>query len=167
MRLKAIINDKEHEVEIRRTENSLSAFIDGVESSFEVTEPEPGAFLFKTADGVFESHVCRTTKDGPMLVDLNSEEFEIEIFDPKRLRGSSASSETGDGPIKIKSAMPGKVVRVIAEVGKEVKAGDGVVVVEAMKMQNELKSPRDGIVVEILVKEEDRVNSGDVLAVIE
>ena len=63
--------------------------------------------------------------------------------------------------------MPGKVVRVQIEKGASVEKGAGVVVVEAMKMQNEMKSPRDGVVVSINVKPGDTVNAGDVLAVIE
>jgi biotin carboxyl carrier protein len=63
--------------------------------------------------------------------------------------------------------MPGKVVRVHMEAGASVEKGAGVVVVEAMKMQNEMKSPREGVVVSINVKPGDTVNAGDVLAVIE
>ena len=63
--------------------------------------------------------------------------------------------------------MPGKVVRVHAVAGESVEKGAGVIVVEAMKMQNEMKSPREGIVVSINVKAGDTVNAGDVLAVIE
>jgi biotin carboxyl carrier protein len=63
--------------------------------------------------------------------------------------------------------MPGKVVRVIAPAGTEVEQGAGVIVIEAMKMQNELKSPKKGKVAKILVAEGSPVNAGDVLAVIE
>ena len=63
--------------------------------------------------------------------------------------------------------MPGKVVRVQLEAGASVEKGAGVVVVEAMKMQNEMKSPRAGVVVSINVKPGDTVNAGDVLAVVE
>jgi biotin carboxyl carrier protein len=63
--------------------------------------------------------------------------------------------------------MPGKVVRVIAAAGTEVEQGAGVIVIEAMKMQNELKSPKKGRVVKILATEGSPVNAGDVLAVIE
>ena len=63
--------------------------------------------------------------------------------------------------------MPGKVVRVLAEVGAEIKQGEGVIIVEAMKMQNEMKSPKDGTVKEIRYDEGATVNAGDVLAVIE
>jgi len=63
--------------------------------------------------------------------------------------------------------MPGKVVRVKLAAGANVDKGAGVVVVEAMKMQNEMKSPRAGVVVSINVKPGDTVNAGDVLAVVE
>jgi biotin carboxyl carrier protein len=63
--------------------------------------------------------------------------------------------------------MPGKVVRVMVEAGAEVAAGDGIVVVEAMKMQNEMKSPRAGKVLTVNVEVGTTVNGGDVLAVIE
>jgi biotin carboxyl carrier protein len=63
--------------------------------------------------------------------------------------------------------MPGKVVRVLAAEKTEVDAGQGVLVVEAMKMQNELKSPKKGIVQKIIATEGTAVNAGDVLAVVE
>ena len=63
--------------------------------------------------------------------------------------------------------MPGKLVRVLVEVGAEVKQGEGILIVEAMKMQNEMKSPKDGVVKEISFAEGATVNAGDVLAVIE
>jgi biotin carboxyl carrier protein len=63
--------------------------------------------------------------------------------------------------------MPGKVVRLIAKEGDTVEGGKGVLVVEAMKMQNELKATKTGTVQKILVSEGANVNAGDVLAVIE
>jgi biotin carboxyl carrier protein len=63
--------------------------------------------------------------------------------------------------------MPGKVVRVLVEEKAEVEAGQGVIVVEAMKMQNEIKSPKQGTVVKIVAEVGASVNAGDVLAVIE
>ena len=71
------------------------------------------------------------------------------------------------GPRKLVSAMPGKVVRVLLAPGSEVEAGQAVLVVEAMKMQNELKSPKKGVVQKIVVSEGTAVNAGDVLAIVE
>jgi biotin carboxyl carrier protein len=63
--------------------------------------------------------------------------------------------------------MPGKVVRLLVEAGQEVEAGHGIVVVEAMKMQNEMKSPKAGIIASINVTVGTTVNGGDLLAVVE
>ena len=63
--------------------------------------------------------------------------------------------------------MPGKVVRILVNQGTEVVAGAGVMVVEAMKMQNEVKSPKKGTIQKILVSEGAAVNAGDVLAIVE
>jgi biotin carboxyl carrier protein len=63
--------------------------------------------------------------------------------------------------------MPGKVVRVLVEAGQRVEAGSGIAVVEAMKMQNEMKSPKSGTVVRINVEVGVTVNGGDLLAVVE
>jgi len=63
--------------------------------------------------------------------------------------------------------MPGRVVRVLAKENDEVEAGRGIVVVEAMKMQNEIKSPKKGTVRKILAAEGATVNAGDVLAIVE
>jgi biotin carboxyl carrier protein len=63
--------------------------------------------------------------------------------------------------------MHGKIVRVLAKAGDQVDAGTGVIVVEAMKMQNEMKSPREGSVKAVNVKPGDTVNAGDVLAIVE
>jgi biotin carboxyl carrier protein len=63
--------------------------------------------------------------------------------------------------------MPGKVVRLLVREGNEVEAGAGVAVVEAMKMQNEVKSPKKGTIQKISVSEGAAVNAGDVLAIVE
>jgi biotin carboxyl carrier protein len=63
--------------------------------------------------------------------------------------------------------MPGKIVRVLVRGGQKVEAGQGLIVVEAMKMQNEIRSPKTGTVERLLVKEGQPVNAGEVLAWIE
>jgi biotin carboxyl carrier protein len=101
------------------------------------------------------------------VVNLGNHQLEISVTDPKRLRSSAAVSGNAEGIVEIKTAMPGRVVRVLVEEGAEIKNGDSVLVVEAMKMQNEMKSPKDGVVKEIRFAEGSNVNAGDVLAVIE
>ena len=93
--------------------------------------------------------------------------FAVEVRDPRSWRARKARLESGDGPKKIFAPMPGKVVRIILADGAEVEQGAGVIVIEAMKMQNELKSPKKGKVARILAGEGTAVNAGDVLAIIE
>ena len=93
--------------------------------------------------------------------------YSVEVRDPRSWRSRRARAGSQDGAKKIMAPMPGKVVRVIAQAGVEVEHGAGVIVIEAMKMQNELKSPKKGKVVKILAAEGAPVNAGDVLAIVE
>src|SRR5262249_15065015 len=131
-------------------------------------EPEPGIFLLKHNGQIFQAPTSASSGSADEFdVTLRNSEFTVKIIDPKRLRSSRSDHEHGDGLVEIKTAMPGKVVRIISSVGDQVDKGMGVIVVEAMKMQNEMKSPRDGIVKEIRVSEGSTVNAGEVLVVIE
>jgi biotin carboxyl carrier protein len=82
----------------------------------------------------------------------------------RRDRGAGAGEE---GRRLLKAVMPGRIVRVLVHPGEKVTRGQGIIVVEAMKMENELASPKDGTVTGILVSESDRVESGAPLVVIE
>jgi biotin carboxyl carrier protein len=164
MKLQAELNNEKHDVEIRRDGDKVFATIDGRSYELEASEPEPNVFLLKHEGRIYEVYVS----PGQLSrVRIGSNEFEISIHDPKRLRGSGADHEHGEGLAEIRTAMPGKVVRIVVKTGTEVKKGDGIIVVEAMKMQNEMKSPKDGIVKEIRASEGITVNAGDILAIIE
>lgn len=102
--------------------------------------------------------------DGAIRV--NGREFSIELFDPRQMRRHGTGG-IGEGRQNIVAPMPGKVVRVLVAAGDAVEAGQGLVVVEAMKMQNEMKSPKTGKVVEVKTKPDATVAAGDVLMVIE
>ena len=98
---------------------------------------------------------------------IGSMQYSVGVRDPRSWRSRRAGHGSGEGAKKIIAPMPGKVVRVITPNGTEVDHGGGVVVIEAMKMQNELKSPKKGKVTKMLAAEGAAVNAGDVLAVIE
>lgn len=97
---------------------------------------------------------------------VGSERIPYRIDDPRSLR-SRRRHAAADGPVTLKASMPGRVVRVLVEQGDAVAAHQGVVVVEAMKMQNEVKAPKEGRVRELRVSAGDTVSAGDILAVIE
>lgn len=104
---------------------------------------------------------------GETHVIIGSERFAAEVRDPRSLRSRKSAEGIGEGPQKITAPMAGKVVRILIPEKAEVEAGQGVVVVEAMKMQNEIKSPKKGVVQKIVVAEGSNVNAGDPMAIIE
>jgi biotin carboxyl carrier protein len=97
---------------------------------------------------------------------LNGKRYEFSHFDPRSLQARRSSGGADDGPRTLKSPMPGRVLRILVPAGSPVKAQQGILVVEAMKMQNELKSPKEGTVARILVAEGDTVTAGQALATI-
>ena len=168
MKLKALIGDREEQVVIKVSDGRVSAEISGRVYDLEVREPQPGSFLFFLNTEVHECRVSeRAGSTSDFDVSIRGRSHAVTIVDPKRLRSAQNSDRLHHGVAQILAPMPGKVVRVQIETGAEVEKGAGLVVVEAMKMQNELKSPRSGVVVSINVKPGDTVNAGDVLAVVE
>ena len=168
MKLKALIGDREEDLVIKLENGRVSAEIGGRVYDLEVREPQPGSYLFFRNTEVHECRVSQRAKSKEAFeVSIRGRSYEVTIVDPKRLRSGQNSDRHHHGVAQILAPMPGKVVRVQTEAGAAVEKGEGVVVVEAMKMQNEMKSPRAGVVVSINVKSGDTVNAGDVLAVIE
>jgi len=98
---------------------------------------------------------------------VGSKRFEVELRDPRSLRSRRDGTGDATGPRKLLCPMPGKIVRVLVAEKSAVEAGEGIVVVEAMKMQNEIKSPKKGVVQKILAVSGASVNAGDVLAIVE
>jgi acetyl/propionyl-CoA carboxylase alpha subunit len=150
VKLKAIIGDREEELLLELRDGRVSAWIGPRHYDLEAREIEPGFYLF-----FFENRVREFRIDE-----------RIKIIDPKRLRSGQDSTGHQRGLAQIVAPMPGKVVRVLVEAGTTIEKGAGVIVVEAMKMQNEMKAPRAGVV-SVNVKAGDTVNAGDVLAVME
>ena len=96
-------------------------------------------------------------------------EYEARIEDSRQrmLRSLGAGSKVRSTTLSVKAPMPGRVVKIEAKVGQQVNRGQGVIVVEAMKMENEVRAPGDGVVKEIRVKEQQTVGKGEVLVVVE
>lgn len=115
---------------------------------------------------LIEGRSYAVTMLGAGEVSVNGRVFHVEVFDPRSLRGRRGPAESS-GPQAVVAPMPGRVIRVLVEAGQEVAAGEGLIVVEAMKMQNEMKSPRAGRVAAVKTAEGATVSAGDVLVVIE
>ena len=168
MKLKAVIGDHEEDLTIKLEDGRVSAEVGGRVYELEVRQPQPGAYLFFLDTQVYECHVReRAASKETFAVSIRGRSHDVTIVDPKRLRSGENSDRHHHGAAQILAPMPGKIVRVQTEAGAAVEKGAGIVVVEAMKMQNEMKAPRAGVVVSINVKPGDTVNAGDVLAVVE
>lgn len=114
---------------------------------------------------VDEGRVIRVTHSGGKVL-VNGKAAEIDLSDPRdRRRGSGAGG--ANGRQEVRSAMPGKVVRVLVAVGAVVEAGQGLLILEAMKMQNEVKAKGPGAVTAIGAVEGETVAAGAVLVTIE
>ncbi len=134
---------------------------DSVEREFSVAPLTPGSYSVLIGG---RSYTVFAPAGGEVTV--NGRAFPVEIFDPREMRGRKSAGAT-EGRQKIVATMPGKVVRVLVAEGDQVEAGQGLVVVEAMKMQNEMKSPKAGRVIEVKTKADATVAAGEVLLVIE
>ena len=167
MKLKAQTSDATQEISLTTVENGVTAEIDGRHYELEVSESTGGVLLIKNGTSVYRCRVEAKPETGKYEVGLRGRSYPISIIDPKRLRTSANAAGHGHGAAEIVSPMPGKVVRVLVEQGNTVEAGAGIIVVEAMKMQNEMKAPKAGVLVSLNTAEGATVNAGDVLAVIE
>jgi acetyl/propionyl-CoA carboxylase alpha subunit len=115
---------------------------------------------------VIEGRQYRCVLDGDGVV-IGGRRFGFEVEDPRSLQGRRGAGAGTAGPRALKAPMPGRVVRVLVGAGDEVAEGQALLVIEAMKMQNELKSPKAGRVVRVAAAVGDTVGAGDVLAVVE
>jgi biotin carboxyl carrier protein len=132
-----------------------------IERAFTISALEPGAYLVTLA-----GHAYRVALGDAGEAAVNGRVLAIDVFDP-RDRRSAPGAAAGGGRREVVAPMPGKVVRLLVAEGDAVEEGQGLVVVEAMKMQNEMKSPKAGRVAEVRAGAEAAVAAGQVLVVIE
>jgi biotin carboxyl carrier protein len=126
----------------------------------DIVEVEPGVYSILVDGAVYEARVDGST------VTISGRRYQVEQVDPRKyVRRGAGPAGAGRG--NVKAPMPGKIVRVLVSVGDHVQSGQGIAVIEAMKMQNELKAASAGRVASLLVKANDAVIAGAIVAVIE
>jgi biotin carboxyl carrier protein len=157
------IDGRESMIEIISPAPDCRFRFDDVERDALVTSPEPGIYSILIDGRSYEAFVEDTATG--IAVSVDGHRFEIDVRDPREW-SRKASGHGGEGVQTISSPMPGKVVRVLVAVGDAVEAGQGIVVVEAMKMQNEMKANRAGTIQTLPAKEGATVSAGEVLATI-
>ena len=153
-------------VELEPAGHSYKVFLDGQPVSADIALVAPGTISVLLDGQSFVVHVTPML-DGKIKLQAGPHEFTAELQDPRAWRGRRHGALEAEGRQQIVAPMPGRVIRVLVNTGEEVEAGQGLVVVEAMKMQNEIRSPKKGRVERLQAKEGQNVNAGEILAWVE
>ena len=170
MKLQASYNNQSYPIELEKTESAELG------SRFEIKIERPDGeqvvlvrVLSRTQDrwtleidGHIED-VLISRKREEVLIDWKNRTFAVQIGRLKEKRLSDSVPSETERSSSLTAQMTGKVIAVLAKEGEEVKMGQGLAIIEAMKMQNELRSPKSGIVSRCHIREGETVNTGDLL----
>jgi biotin carboxyl carrier protein len=151
--------------EVRKNDRQWRCRLDGREVHLDAVLARPNVLSILIDGKAYE--VKRERIGADLHLWVGSGRYPVELRDPRSYRSRHAAASLEGGPRKLTAPMPGKVVRVLVREKEKVDVGQSVVVVEAMKMQNEIKSPKKGMVQKLSVAEGTAVNAGDVLAIVE
>ena len=160
-----MVSGKPHRLDLEKVNGVWQCRLDGKEVEFDAVLTGRDVLSLLVDGRSYE--VKREQGPTDLHLWVGGTRFAVELRDPRSLRARQASAQDEKGPRKILAPMPGRVVRLLAVEQSEVEAGQGVVVVEAMKMQNEIKSPKKGTVKKMVAVAGAAVNAGDVLAIVE
>lgn len=167
MKYKVLMDGVEHRVDFARPEDAstrIAAAIDGRQVEADGMRISPGAYSILLAGRSFDVEIAAA--DSHLQTRIEGREFRIQLADPRSWRRGRGGNIKLEGRQQVGAPMPGKVVRLLVQQGQQVEAGQGLLVVEAMKMQNEVRSPKSGIVERLTAKEGQTVEAGQVLAVV-
>ena len=163
MKITARVGDAVHEVTIERQEKDYLVEIDGSSKLVNANKLE-GDFYSILIGGVSYEVSVEVAGDG-YIIRHGASEQQVRFTDAGRQ--ARERSGAGEGPQTVESMMPGKVVRVLVQEGDTVTEGQGLVVVEAMKMENEIESPKDGKITAVKVEPGATVEPGGALVIVE
>jgi biotin carboxyl carrier protein len=149
-------------VEVRGQGGRYQVSLDGVPHEVAVSDTAHGFTLFRIGAQAHELGLAREG-DG-YLVSFPGDNISVALAESAR--GGALQARRDHGPARLTAPMPGRIVRVLSQAGAEVAAGQALVVIEAMKMENELRAPRGGQLLELLVREGQAVEAGALLAVV-
>ena len=163
MKITARVGDEVHEVNIERQDKDFLVEVDG-ESRLVNADKLEGEFYSILSEGVSYEVSVEVAGDG-YIIRHGASEQQVQFTDPSRQAREMSGAK--EGPQTVESLMPGRVVRVLVKVGDKVTEGQGLVVVEAMKMENEIESPKDGTITDVKVEPGQTVESGGALVIVE
>ena len=178
MKVSLTIHGQEHTLELT-LQNGLACSLDGVAFPAEIVQVQPGVYSLLIGGRSFAARVDSTSSPqvtpnaenhasnaGNYTVQIDGVSYAVSVRDPRRRRSEKSALPIA-GRHSVKAPMPGKVVRILVAENQPVDAGQGLLVVEAMKMQNEIRCPKAGTVQKILAREGQAVNAGETLLVVE
>jgi biotin carboxyl carrier protein len=157
---------KKRVVELEPAGAGYQVLLDGKRVNADAVQIAPNTISILLDGQSFEIHVA-PAPDGTLKLQCGAHEFAAEVVDPRAWQGRRHGVVEAEGRQPVTSPMPGKVIRLLVKAGDTVEAGQGVVVVEAMKMQNEIRSLKKGKIERMLANEGQTVNAGDILAWVE
>jgi biotin carboxyl carrier protein len=168
MKLSIELEGKPHAVELTRVGERLRCLLDGRPLEADAVEVAPGVYSILMDGKSIEVRVepGLEARPGGIRVNAGDREFAVTVRDPREWRRHRAAAAEVEGRQQVLAPMPGKIIRVLVAAGDAVALKQGLVVVEAMKMQNEIRSPKSGTVERLLVIEGQAVNAGETLAII-
>jgi biotin carboxyl carrier protein len=161
MKTEIQINGVKHTIEFDRSRMEFA--IDGRQIIADAVLISPGTYSMLLNGRSFEITVEKI--GGNLMARAAGREFQVEILDPRSWRRAHGGSIELEGRQQVAAPMPGKIVRVLAVAGEKIEAGQGLLVIEAMKMQNEIRSPKSGTL-ERIAREGKTVTAGEILAVV-
>jgi len=158
----AVVAGRTVRVEVRGGHGRYTVALDGV--PMEVDLVETGRSFASLLVGGESHEVAIERRPEGYVVHFPADAVAVDLAEPAR--GALTAAPRPHGPARLTAPMPGRVVRVLRGPGADVAAGEGLVVIEAMKMENELRSPRAGRVQEVAVREGQAVEAGALLLVV-
>ena len=159
------VGEKKYRVELQRDGAGWKCKLNGRELPLDVTSAQNGVLSILLDGKSYEVKQEITSAETNVVV--GQERYSVAVRDPRSLRSRRSGGASEQGIKKIIAPMPGKIVRLLAKEGSAVQAGQSVIVIEAMKMQNELKAPKNGMLKKINVSEGAAVEAGQALAEVE
>jgi len=165
VRLTGLSGKKLRTVELERDADHWKISLDGQPVHADAVQIGPNTLSLLLEGQSYEVHIAQSP-DGALKLQTALQEFTAEVADPRAWRGRRHGALEAEGRQQVVAPMPGKVVRVLVQAGEKVEAGQGLLVVEAMKMQNEIRSPKGGTVERLHVSEGQPVNAGEILCTV-
>ena len=162
MQFRLVVDGDSHQIETDRGAKGIRVRVDGAEYRVRVRR-KGDAFLIRIGKKLLRVRF----EVGDAWIDGARYPISISGFHDELASRSETAASGRRASLQVRAPMPGRVVRVLAEPGARVKRGQTLVVLEAMKMQNEIPAPRDGIVREVPVVEGESITADRVVAVLE